>query len=353
MTPAPSTPPDAPVAHRCAVLKGVIFVTVLALGVSQVAALPLFVQLGLSPLILGIIAGAFCGNVLEDRLPAGYGPGIHFCARALLRVAVALFGLRISLQEIAHVGWPGLVISLLVISSTLAIGVWCGMKLLGLDRETALLTAAGSAICGAAAVLAFESTLRSAPHKSAVAVGSVVLFGTASMFFYPFLIQAGWLHLDAQTAGLWLGGTLHEVAQVVGAASTLGPDASHVATIVKMTRVMLLVPVLLLVGLWISRTPRAGVVPGKGRLSVPWFAFGFLALVAINSLQILPSNLREAVNGLDTFALTMAMTALGMETRFEQIRHAGPRVLATGAILNMWLFGGGLAITLAVQRLVG
>jgi len=322
------------------VLKGVIFVTVLALGVSQVAALPLFVQLGLSPLILGIIAGAFCGNVLEDRLPAGYGPGIHFCARALLRVAVALFGLRISLQEIAHVGWPGLVISLLVISSTLAIGVWCGMKLLGLDRETALLTAAGSAICGAAAVLAFESTLRSAPHKSA-------------MFFYPFLIQAGWLHLDAQTAGLWLGGTLHEVAQVVGAASTLGPDASHVATIVKMTRVMLLVPVLLLVGLWISRTPRAGVVPGKGRLSVPWFAFGFLALVAINSLQILPSNLREAVNGLDTFALTMAMTALGMETRFEQIRHAGPRVLATGAILNMWLFGGGLAITLAVQRLVG
>ncbi len=353
MTPAPYTPSDAPAAHRCATLKGVLLVTVLALGISQAAALPLFVQLGLSPLILGIVAGAFVGNVLKDRLPACYAQGIHFCARALLRVAVALFGLRISLQEIAHVGWPGLVISLLVISSTLAIGLWCGMKLLGLDRETALLTAAGSAICGAAAVLAFESALRSAPHKSAVAVGSVVLFGTASMFFYPFLIRAGWLHLDAQTAGLWLGGTLHEVAQVVGAASTLGPDASHVATIVKMTRVMLLVPVLLLVGLWISRTPKSGLASGKGRLTVPWFAFGFLALVAVNSLEVLPLSLREAVNGLDTFALTMAMTALGMETRFEQIRHAGPRVLAMGAILNVWLFGGGLAITLAVQRLLG
>ncbi|EST14977.1 hypothetical protein EDP1_2263 [Pseudomonas putida S610] len=353
MTPAPCTPPVEPLAHRCATLKGVIFVTALALGVSQAAALPFIVQLGLSPLILGIVAGVFFGNVLKHRLPGCYGPGIHFCARALLRVGVAFFGLRISLQEIVHVGWPGLVISLLVISSTLAIGVLCGMKLLGLDRETALLTAAGSAICGAAAVLAFESTLRSAPHKSAVAVGSVVLFGTASMFFYPLLIQAGWLHLDAQTAGLWLGGTLHEVAQVVGAASTLGPDASHVATIVKMTRVMLLVPVLLLVGLWISRNLRADVLPGRGRLSIPWFAFGFLALVAVNSLQILPSNLREAVNGLDTFALTMAMTALGMETRFEQIRHAGPRVLATGAILNVWLFGGGLAITLAVQRVMG
>ncbi|MBF8636722.1 YeiH family putative sulfate export transporter [Pseudomonas fulva] len=353
MTPAPYTPSDAPAAHRCATLKGVLLVTVLALGISQAAALPLFVQLGLSPLILGIVAGAFVGNVLKGRLPACYAQGIHFCARALLRVAVALFGLRISLQEIAHVGWPGLVISLLVISSTLAIGLWCGMKLLGLDRETALLTAAGSAICGAAAVLAFESALRSAPHKSAVAVGSVVLFGTASMFFYPFLIRAGWLHLDAQTAGLWLGGTLHEVAQVVGAASTLGPDASHVATIVKMTRVMLLVPVLLLVGLWISRTPKSGLASGKGRLTVPWFAFGFLALVAVNSLEVLPLSLREAVNGLDTFALTMAMTALGMETRFEQIRHAGPRVLAMGAILNVWLFGGGLAITLAVQRLLG
>ncbi|MBF8679385.1 YeiH family protein [Pseudomonas fulva] len=353
MTPAPYTPSDAPAAHRCATLKGVLLVTVLALGISQAAALPLFVQLGLSPLILGIVAGAFVGNVLKGRLPACYAQGIHFCARALLRVAVALFGLRISLQEIAHVGWPGLVISLLVISSTLAIGLWCGMKLLGLDRETALLTAAGSAICGAAAVLAFESALRSAPHKSAVAVGSVVLFGTASMFFYPFLIRAGWLQLDAQTAGLWLGGTLHEVAQVVGAASTLGPDASHVATIVKMTRVMLLVPVLLLVGLWISRTPKSGLASGKGRLTVPWFAFGFLALVAVNSLEVLPLSLREAVNGLDTFALTMAMTALGMETRFEQIRHAGPRVLAMGAILNVWLFGGGLAITLAVQRLLG
>ncbi len=134
---------------------------------------------------------------------------------------------------------------MLIVVSTLAIGTWAGMKLMKLDRDTALLTAAGSAICGAAAVLAFESTLQSKPHQSAMAVGSVVLFGTLSMFLYPIALHAGWLHLDTLGAGLFFGGTIHEVAQVVGAASNVSPEATHIATIVKMTRVMLLVPVLL------------------------------------------------------------------------------------------------------------
>ena len=232
--------------------------------------------------------------------------------------------------------------SVLVVTSTLLIGLWCGMKVFKLDRDTALLTAAGSAICGAAAVLAFESALRSAPHKSAMAVGSVVLFGTLSMFLYPLAINAGWLHLDTMGAGLLLGGTVHEVAQVVGAASNVSPEATHIATIVKMTRVMLLVPVLLVVGLWISRSRQAGQGKGNGRIAMPWFAFGFLGLVLVNSLQVLPGSVTQALNGLDTFALTMAMTALGMETRLSQIRQAGPRALATGALLNLWLVGGGL-----------
>jgi uncharacterized integral membrane protein (TIGR00698 family) len=228
------------------------------------------------------------------------------------------------------------------------------MKLMKLDRDTALLTAAGSAICGAAAVLAFESTLQSKPHQSAMAVGSVVLFGTLSMFLYPLAMHAGWLHLDTLGAGLFFGGTIHEVAQVVGAASNVSPEATHIATIVKMTRVMLLVPVLLALGLWLNRSRAAAGAGGKGgKLAVPWFALGFLALVIVNSLHILPETATSTLNMLDTFALTMAMTALGMETRFAQIRQAGPRALATGAILYVWLIGGGLAITLGVERLFG
>ncbi len=218
--------------------------------------MPAIAGLGLSPLIVGIVAGALYGNALRDGMPASWAAGVNFSARKLLRIAVAFFGLRVSLQEIAQVGLPGLAESVLIVVSTLVIGTWAGMKLMKLDRDTALLTAAGSAICGAAAVLAFESTLQSKPHKSAMAVGSVVLFGTLSMFLYPVLFKAGWLHLDTVGAGLFFGGTIHEVAQVVGAASNVSPEAEHIATIVKMTRVMLLVPVLLVIGMWINRTPR-------------------------------------------------------------------------------------------------
>ncbi|MEW6345525.1 MAG: YeiH family protein [Pseudomonadota bacterium] len=341
-------------------LNGILFVALFAAAVTRIAALPAIAGLGLSPLIVGIVAGALYGNALRDGMPASWAAGVNFSARKLLRIAVAFFGLRVSLQEIAQVGLPGLAESVLVVVSTLAIGTWAGMKLMKLDRDTALLTAAGSAICGAAAVLAFESTLQSKPHKSAMAVGSVVLFGTLSMFLYPILFKAGWLHLDTVGAGLFFGGTIHEVAQVVGAASNVSPEATHIATIVKMTRVMLLVPVLLVIGVWINRPARGAAAGAKStaqhtprKLAIPWFALGFLGFVVVNSLHILPEAATQTLNTLDTFALTMAMTALGIETRISQIREAGPRALTTGLILYVWLIGGGLGITWAVQRLLG
>jgi uncharacterized integral membrane protein (TIGR00698 family) len=369
--PLTATAANAPDAHSTrGQLNGVLFVALFAAAVTRIASIPAIAGLGLSPLIVGIVAGAIYGNALRDGMPASWAAGVNFSARKLLRIAVAFFGLRVSLQEIAQVGLPGLAESVLIVVSTLVIGTWAGMKIMKLDRDTALLTAAGSAICGAAAVLAFESTLQSKPHKSAMAVGSVVLFGTLSMFLYPVLFNAGWLHLDTVGAGLFFGGTIHEVAQVVGAASNVSPEATHIATIVKMTRVMLLVPVLLVVGMWVNRSPRGastaadsqhgahgghGVQGGKAarKLAIPWFAVGFLAFVVINSLHVLPQSATSTLNMLDTFALTMAMTALGIETRFAQIRQAGPRALTTGLILYVWLIAGGLGITWTVQHLLG
>ncbi|WP_153135568.1 YeiH family protein [Paraburkholderia agricolaris] len=343
-------------------LNGILFVALFAAAVTRIAAIPAIAGLGLSPLIVGIVAGAIYGNALRDGMPESWAAGVNFSARKLLRIAVAFFGLRVSLQEIAQVGLPGLAESVLVVVSTLAIGTWAGMKIMKLDRDTALLTAAGSAICGAAAVLAFESTLQSKPHKSAMAVGSVVLFGTLSMFLYPVLFKAGWLHLDTVGAGLFFGGTIHEVAQVVGAASNVSPEATHIATIVKMTRVMLLVPVLLVIGMWVNRPARNAAATGAAKdgkqhaprkMAIPWFALGFLAFVVINSLHVLPESATSTLNMLDTFALTMAMTALGIETRIAQIRQAGPRALTTGFILYVWLIAGGLGITWTVQHLLG
>lgn len=336
-------------------LNGLLFVALFAAAVTRLAALPSLAALGVSPLIVGIVAGAIYGNTLRAGMPAPWASGVNFAARRLLRIAVAFFGLRVSLQEIAQVGLPGLAVSVLVVLSTLAVGTWIGMRLFKLDRDTAMLTAAGSAICGAAAVLAFESTLQSKPEKSAVAVGSVVLFGTLSMLLYPLAYRAGWLHLDTTGVGLYFGGTIHEVAQVVGAASDVSPAATHVATIVKMTRVMLLVPVLLMVSAWLMRSDARTHAdrPRAARLAIPWFALGFLACVLANSLHALPHGVVQAANALDTFALTMAMTALGIETRLVHVRRAGPRALATGLVLYLWLSVAGLAITWGVQRYLG
>ena len=328
-------------------LNGLLFVALLALAVTQFSDSAFVRALGFSPLVVGIVCGMLYGNFLRGTMPAGWGAGVHFAARRLLRIAVAFYGLNISMQQIMAVGLPGVIVSVTIVGGTLLIGAVVGIKLLKLDRDTALLASAGSAICGAAAVLAFEPTLRAQPHKSAVAVATVVLFGTIAMFLYPFMYRMGWLGgFDTQTLGLYIGGTVHEVAQVVGAASNIDPATTEVATIVKMTRVALLVPVLLIIGLWLRSA--GGQEAGSGKLPIPWFAIGFLALAIVNSLNILPTDWVAAIRKLDIFALTMAMTALGIETRFTQIRAAGPRVLLLGLVLFVWLiFGGHLVVQLA------
>lgn len=313
------------------------------MAVIQLASLPFFRQAGLSPLVLGIVAGMLYGNFLRGNESEGWKLGVHFTARRLLRIAVAFYGLNISVQQIAAVGAPAVAASVAVVLAVLGLGAWFGTRVMGLDRDTAILTSAGSAICGAAAVLAFEPTLKSAPHKSAVAVASVVLFGTLSMFLYPILYRSGMLGLDSHAWGIYIGATVHEVAQVVGAASAIDPVATQTATIVKMTRVALLAPVLVVLGLYLRQAAGAA---GGGRppVAVPWFAVGFLVLALVNSSGVIPDDLLNTLRHLDIFALTMAMTALGMETRFAQIRQAGAKVLGLAFFLFVLLSVGGYGL---------
>ncbi len=317
--------------------SGLLFVTLMAFAVFELAQLAPIRALSISPLVLGIVCGMLYGNLLRGSMPAQWGVGVDFAARRLLRVAVALYGLNVSIQQIVEVGVAGMVVSIGVAVGVLALGTWLGTRWLKLDRDTAMLTSAGSAICGAAAVLAFESTLRSAPHKSAVAVATVVLFGTMSMFLYPLLSGVGWLPFEGRALGIFLGGSIHEVAQVVAAASNIDPATTEVATIVKMTRVALLVPLLLVIGLWLQRRD-ASLADNKASLPIPWFAIWFLIFAVINSTGIVPAPLLETLRAIDVFLLTMAMTALGIETRFAQLKAAGPRVLALAAVLFVVLF---------------
>lgn len=292
-----------------------------------------------SPLTLAIVLGMVLGNAFGAHLPARVAPGVVIAQQKLLRLGVILFGLRITFQQIAHVGPEGLLLDGVIVCGTLVLGSTLGRWVFGLDRDTALLTACGSAICGAAAVLAMERVVKPEPSKVAIAVATVVLFGTLDIFVYPWLFPH--LGMDARQFGIFTGGTVHEVAQVVAAASAVGPAAADTAVIVKLTRVMLLVPVLLCIS-W-NQSRRAGGAGGGG-MHVPWFALIFVAVAAFNSLVVLPAPLKNALLTIDTLALAAAMAALGMETRFAKLRALGPKPLLLAFVLWGWLIGAGVLL---------
>lgn len=214
-----------------------------------------------------------------------------------------------------------------------------------MDRDTALLTSVGSGICGAAAVLGAEATIRSQPYKTAVAVATVVIFGTVSMFLYPALYNTGTLGLTPQEMGIYSGSTLHEVAHAVGAGNAMGADVANGAIIVKMIRVMMLVVVLLVLSVWVGMRSRKAVGAGgsakKGKISIPWFAVLFLLVIVFNSFVHLPEPMIDGINYADTFMLTMAMAALGAETSFDKFKKAGAKPFILAFCLDLWLIGGG------------
>ncbi len=200
-----------------------------------------FREISFSPMIIGIILGMIYANTLRMNLPATWTPGIQYCSKRILRLGIILYGFRLTLQNVADVGLAAIVIDTIIVTVTILGGVWIG-RLLKMDRETALLTSIGSGICGAAAVLGAEATMRTKPYKTAVAVATVVIFGTLLMFLYPVAYRTGILELTPEQMGIYSGSTLHEVAHAVGAGNAMGGEIADISIIVKMIRVMTLVP---------------------------------------------------------------------------------------------------------------
>ncbi|MBN4061540.1 YeiH family putative sulfate export transporter [bacterium AH-315-G11] len=324
--------------------NGILFVTLFALAATQISQWQWVHQWGISPLIIGIVLGIFYANTLHHRMPEAWLPGIGFTARRILRLAVMLYGFYITLQEVMMIGWIGFTAASMVVSSTLLIAYVVGVHALGMDKQTTLLTGAGSAICGAAAILAFEPVLKAKGHQTASAVATVVVFGTLAMLIYPLVYQWGILNLDAHGWGIYIGATVHEVAQVVGAASDISQTVSNDAVIVKMTRVMLLVPALLFVGWWWSKYGSSEHKDSQVALTIPWFALGFLGVVGFNSFHLLPAPWVMALQHIDQFLLTMAMTALGMETSLDKLKGVGMKPFVLAMILFVWLMVGGYTV---------
>ncbi len=351
------------VQNRNGTMAGIFFVAIFAAAATFVADLGYVKALGLSPLVIGIVMGIFYANTLHNHTPSAWQSGITFSGKKILRFAIVLYGFRITFQQIAEVGMDGFLVSLIMLTSTLILGSWLGTKIFGMDRDTSILTASGAAVCGAAAVLATEPVLKAEEHKTAIAVSMVVLFGTISMFLYPVLYTTiienatGFLHMTAREFGIYVGGTIHEVAQVVAVpASVPGAptEMANAAVIVKMTRVIMIAPMLIVLGFYLAYSAKksGGEASGKTKLVIPWFAVYFIFVAGFNSLHLLPLNLVDFINEVDTFLLTMAMTALGMGTIFSKFKGLGLAPIYTALGMFVWLVVGGFIVTKIVVEIL-
>ncbi len=341
---------------RKGTLSGIFFVAIFSAAATYIAALPPIQSLGLSPLVIGIVMGIFYANTLHNQTPEAWQSGITFSAKKILRFAIVFYGFRITFQQISEVGMEGFMVSLIMLTSTLILGSWLGYKVFGMEKDTSILTASGAAVCGAAAVLATEPVLKAEEYKTAIAVSMVVLFGTISMFLYPVLYTTlfenatGFLHMTAKEFGIYVGGTIHEVAQVVAVPASVpnAPDEmANAAVIVKMTRVIMIAPMLIVLGLYLAYTAKkeGADANAKMKLVIPWFAVYFIAVAGFNSLHLVPLNIVDIINEIDTFLLTMAMTALGMGTVFAKFKGLGLAPLYTATAMFVWLVIGGFVVT--------
>jgi len=349
--------------NRKGTFSGIFFVAIFAAAATFIANLAPIKALGLSPLVIGIVMGIFYANTLHNQTPTAWQSGITFSGKKILRFAIVLYGFRITFQQIAEVGMDGFLVSLIMLSSTLILGSWLGTKVFGMEKDTSILTASGAAVCGAAAVLATEPVLKAEEYKTAIAVSMVVLFGTISMFLYPVLYTTvienatGFLHMSAREFGIYVGGTIHEVAQVVAVpASVPGApqEMADAAVIVKMTRVIMIAPMLIVLGLYLAwDAKKSGAArEEKMKLVIPWFAVYFIMVAGFNSLHLVPQNIVDIINEIDTFLLTMAMTALGMGTVFSKFKGLGLAPIYTALSMFVWLVVGGFIITKLVVEVL-
>lgn len=326
---------------------GLILVAALSFLSAQLASLPTINALGLSSLTIAMLLGFFVGNSFFRKIAPHTDQGVDYAKNKLLRLGIIFYGFHITFQQLSAIGWSGLLIALSMVCCTFLLALLIGTKLLKLDTQTVMLIGAGSSICGAAAVMATEPVVKGQASKVSVAVATVVVFGTISMFLYPILYP--YLQLSPENYGVFAGSTIHEVAQVVVAGKNISEIAASSAVIEKMLRVMLLAPFLMVLSIILSRkTNHAANTP----ITIPWFAVLFIMVALFNSVVSLPSYLYGIIHYLDTFLLTMAMAALGIRTNISAIKQAGVKPLILGSCLFIFLLVGGYFINIGITQLI-
>jgi len=284
------------------------------------------------PILLAILAGILVRNAVP--LSSGFDPGIRFSFRRLLRLGVIGLGFDFSAHDILNVGGRGLLLDLAIIAGVYAASFYLGRRN-GLPVSLSLLLGTGTAICGASAIVAANSVIRGKDEEVAFSVATVTIFGTLSMFLFP--LADRFLHLSNVVYGAWAGSSIHEVGQVIGATLPYSNESLQLGTVLKLTRVALLLPVILLLEgmiLWGLKHKSPGK-PDQSR-HFPWFVAGFAGVVLLNFLFPIPSRLLSFLQRADAVILAVSMAAMGLETHLSRLVQFGWKPVRLG--LSLWIF---------------
>lgn len=271
--------------------------------------------------------------------------GIEFAARTVLRLGVALLGARMTLEQVGDLGMGPVLLIVVAVATTIGIGALLA-KVMGLGLDFGLLTGGAVAICGASAALALSAVMpknENSERNTILTVVGVTTLSTVAMVTYPLLV--GVLELANAQAGIFLGGTIHDVAQVVGAGYIISEQTGDISTLVKLVRVAMLIPVVL-VFMWLFRATRQDQDKTQVPM-LPGFLVGFIALVLINSLGLIPETVSEGLTSLSRWCLVTAIAALGIKTSFQKLAVVGWRPVILMLCETLLL----LAIVLAVVLL--
>ncbi|MFN4281298.1 MAG: YeiH family protein [Alphaproteobacteria bacterium] len=291
----------------------------------------------LNPLVVAILLGIAWRSLA--RVPAAAARGLALSQRGVLRFAIALLGLQISVAHVAAIGWIGATVALTCLIAaflfTRALGRW-----LGVEPQLATLIAAGTSICGASAIAAVNAATRAPEEDAAYAIACITLFGTAAMLLYPLI--AALLPLGPHAYGLWSGATLHELGQAVAAAFQQGDAAGQSGTVAKLLRVAAL-PAMVLLLAW-GRASAAKT--GAPRAAMPWFVLGFAVCMILGNLVDLPAGPKAWANHAALFLLCMGLAAMGLATNLSKLRAKGWRPLLAAGGGTLFIATLGLVLTL-------
>ena len=286
-----------------------------------------------SPLVIAVVLGALISNL--GMLPENCRIGLGFAARNLLRLGIVLLGLQLSFSQVRELGAPGLALVIVVVAATFTGTQWLGKKM-GLSPGLSLLVATGFSICGASAIAAMRPVSDADDDDMAYAIALVTICGTLAIFLLPAIGEI--IGFSGAQFGSWVGASVHDVAQTVATAASGNDDAQDAAIVVKLTRVMLLAPLVAAVSFTrrrkLSQTNITDSKTQKAKLPpvIPLFIVGFIAAISINSSFNLPSEFLSNVKWLEKSLLACALVGLGAGVDARKLRRVGTRPLALGLI---------------------